>query len=189
MQSIVDEIRHRFGTLCVRTQRSDLALVEVDAEKVVGLLTWMRRSTSYTQLTHMSAVDWIEDGEFQISYLVTDPDAHLTVIVCCRIDREGEDAESIHALWPEAVTYEQELNEMYGIRFPGSPRQGVDFLLEGWDGPPPMRRDFDTLKFAEERYGFRPGREHIDPKEVRAEFMARERARKEAEKAKEGGAT
>ena len=51
----------------------------------------------------------------------------------------------------------------------------VEFLLEGWNDMPPMRRDFDTVKYCEDTYDFRPGREHVDPKEVRAKFQAEQK--------------
>ena len=180
---ILDQIQSQFRILCHHRQRPDMLQIEADADRVAGLLSWLRKSTSYRQLTHMSAVDWPEDDDMQVTYMVTDPAAFHMLMISARIDREEARAESISHLWPEAVTYEQELHEMYGIDFPGSPRQGEDFMLEGWDGPPPMLRDFDPLEFAEERYGFRPGRDHTDVKAVRAEFMAKEKARKAAEKA------
>ncbi|NOZ78730.1 MAG: NADH-quinone oxidoreductase subunit C, partial [Acidobacteria bacterium] len=120
--------------------------------------------TPYVQLTHMSAVDWIEDGELQLTYLLTDPKAHVSLMVCTRIGRGDAEAESIHVLWPQAVTYEQEINEMFGIHFPGSPRQGVPFILEGWNDIPPMRRDFDTVAYVDKHHPSRPGREHTDPR-------------------------
>jgi NADH-quinone oxidoreductase subunit C len=54
---------------------------------------------------------------------------------------------------------------MYGIRFPGSPRLDEDFCLEGWDQIPPMRREFDTKKFSEERFGHREGRSSEVPRD------------------------
>jgi NADH-quinone oxidoreductase subunit C len=59
----------------------------------------------------------------------------------------------------------------------------VDFLLEGWTAMPPMRRDFDTVKYCEETYDFRPGRLHVDPKEVRAKFQAERKRLAETQKA------
>ena len=56
-----------------------------------------------------------------------------------------------------------EIKEMYGIDFPGSPRVDDSFLLEGWDDIPPMRRDFDTVKYSEETYFPREGRTTNDP--------------------------
>jgi len=185
MEKIVNELESRFGLLSHREQRADLGEVCIRAEKTVNVLEWLKNHTGYVHLTHFSVVDWLEENEFQLTYLVTDPDAHHTLMVSARIDREKAEAESIHALWPEAVTYEQEFNEMYGIAFPGSPRQGVEFLLEGWNAMPPMRRDFDTVEYCNETYEFRPGRVHVDPKEVRMKFQAEQKRLAEEQKQRE----
>lgn len=183
MDHIVKELDDRFGVLASRQQRPDLGAVDIAADDVVAALEWLKRHAGYIHLTHFSVVDWLEENQFQLVYIVTDPRAHHTLMLSARIGRDDAQAESIHTLWPEAVTYEQEFNEMYGIAFPGSPRQGVDFLLEGWTAMPPMRRDFDTVKYCEETYDFRPGRHHVDPKEVRAKFQAERKRLAEAQKA------
>ncbi len=182
MQDTLVQLESRFGLLSHREQRPDLAEVCVDAAKIVGVLDWLKRHGGYKHLTHFSVVDWIEDGEFQLVYILSDPYRHHGLMVSARIDRATAEADSIHTLWPEAVTYEQEINEMYGIGFPGSPRQGVPFLLEGWDDMPPMRRDFDTVKYCEENLAFRPGRHSVDPKDVRARFQAEQKRLAEAAK-------
>jgi len=164
MSTIVDDIRTRFIMEWEHLQREDLDQVGVKPGTVVPLLSWLKLHSPYMQLTHLSAVDWIEDREFQLSYLLTDPVGHRSLMVCTRIDREEATMESVHAMWPQAVTYEQEINEMFGIHFPGSPRQGVPFILEGWDDIPPMRRDFDTLEYMHAHHPSRPGREHTDPR-------------------------
>ncbi len=183
MEQIVKELENRFGILSHREQRADLGEVVIEEKNTVALLEWLKRHGGYIHLTHFSVVDWIEDDEFQLVYLLTDPEACHTLMVSTRIDREAAEAESIHTLWPEAVTYEQEFNEMYGITFPGSPRQGVEFMLEGWNDMPPMRRDFDTVEYCERTYVFRPGRHHVNPKEVRQKFQAEQKRLKEQEAA------
>lgn len=188
MEKIVKELESRFGILSEREQRPDLGEVCINAKDAVAVLEWLKHHTGYIHLTHFSVVDWLEENEFQLTYLVTDPNAHHTLMISARIDREKSEAESIHTLWPEAVTYEQEFNEMYGIHFPGSPRQGVEFMLEGWTAMPPMRRDFDTLEYCKETYEFRPGRFHVDPKEVRTKFMAEQKRLAEERKQREAEA-
>jgi NADH-quinone oxidoreductase subunit C len=69
------------------------------------------------------------------------------------IDRENAEMTSIHTLWAQAWAYQRELREMYGVRFPGSPRLDENFCLEGWDDIPPMRRDFDTAAYSTEHFG------------------------------------
>ena len=183
MEAIVKELESRFGILSHREQRADLGEVVIEEKNAVAMLEWLKRHGGYIHLTHYSVVDWIEDNQFQLVYLLTDPNAHHTLMISTRIDREQAEAESIHTLWPEAVTYEQEFNEMYGITFPGSPRQGVEFMLEGWTDMPPMRRDFDTVEYCERTYEFRPGRHSVDPKEVRQRFQAEQKRLKEQEAA------
>jgi NADH-quinone oxidoreductase subunit C len=39
-----------------------------------------------------------------------------------------------------------------------------DFMLEGWDEIPPMRREFDTKAYAERTFFPRPGRKSTDPR-------------------------
>lgn len=164
MQDIIDEISKRFDVLRVHEQRADLWSVWLRPEQAVPALTWMEAHTGFVTLTHMSAVDWIEEGHFQLTWLVTEP-GKRSLMVCADIDRDEATVDSVHRIWPQAVTYEQEMNEMFGISFPGSPRQGVNFCLEGWDGPPPMRRDFDTVAFVQERFFERPGRTTEDTKD------------------------
>ena len=53
---------------------------------------------------------------------------------------------------------------MFGIDFPGSPGVDEDFLLEGWDEIPPMRREFDTRAYAEKTFFPREGRKKTDPR-------------------------
>lgn len=120
------------------------------------------RGDGYVQLTLLTVTDWLEEGEFEVSYILTDPAQRRTVILGVRIPREAPVLPTVSDVWPQAVTYEQELNEMFGVRFEGSPRQGVSFILEGWKDVPPMRRDFDTLKYSVEHYEDRPGRRSID---------------------------
>ena len=110
---------------------------------------------------------WIEDGQFQLTYLLNDRTRSRDIGVRLRLPRDDARMESIHDLWPTAATYQRELREMFGIDFPGSPRVDEDFILEGWTDIPPYRREFDTLQFARETYPERPGRSTHDP----AQFM------------------
>ncbi|MEI2768886.1 MAG: NADH-quinone oxidoreductase subunit C [Nitrosomonas sp.] len=106
----------------------------------------------------LTAVDWLEDGQFQLTYLLcrTGRKRRKTSACACCIPREGASMESIHEVWPTAATYQRELREMFGIDFPGSPRLHEEFILEGWNDIPPYRRDFDTLKYARDSYNRAP---------------------------------
>lgn len=159
---IVRRIHDRFSDFPVHEQRPDLIRLNVPQTDIIPLLSWLRTETPFVQLTHLTAIDWLEDNQFELMYLVTAPSLCVSLMVCIRVDREASEAESVFNLWLQAETYEQEINEMFGIHFPGSPRQGVPFILEGWQDMPPMRRDFDTVEYCKRTHPERPGREHQD---------------------------
>lgn len=169
MIDILNSIAERFSIEEVKSQRNNLILLTVTDNMAVPLITHLRDKEGFAHLVQLTAVDWIEQGKFQLSYILNNPDKRIDIIVRTLINREGAVMESIHHLWEQAATYQRELHEMFGIDFPGSPRVDKPFLLEGWDNIPPYRRDFDTKKYAEETYFPRPGRETHDP----ADYMKR----------------
>ncbi|MEN8192807.1 MAG: NADH-quinone oxidoreductase subunit C, partial [Bacteroidota bacterium] len=109
-------------------------------------------------LSHMSCVDWIEDNEFELVFILWSYELQIQIIAKTRINRSDAKFVSLKNYWPQAETYEREIHEMYGIDFEGNDRLG-EFILEDWEGTPPMRRDFDTIKYSQETYYQRPGRE------------------------------
>ncbi len=162
LETVLAEIKRQFHEVETRSIKADLVRVELKQDELLPLLGWLKGSTPFVQLTHITVVDWLEEGQFELIYLVTAPQLCRTLMISVRIDREKAQAESVYSLWLQAETYEQEINEMFGINFPGSPRQGVPFILEGWQDMPPMRRDFDTVAYTRKTHPERPGREHTD---------------------------
>ncbi|MEN8186458.1 MAG: NADH-quinone oxidoreductase subunit C [Bacteroidota bacterium] len=167
MQNAINNLIKKFGASDAIEKKPGLTFITVEQEKAISAVTYLRDMEGYTVLTLLTAVDWIEDGIFQLTYLVNNPELISEIGVRVMIDREKAEMESAHDLWPNVQVYQRELKEMYGINFPGSPRIDENFLLEGWDDKPPYRRDFDTKEYAEKTYFPRPGRESNDP----AEYM------------------
>ncbi len=131
------------------------------------MLSYLKEFEGFSVLVLITAVDWLEDGKFQITYILNHPDNKQDLLIRAFISREQAEMTSIHQLWGHAATFQREMKEMFGIDFPGSPRVDEPFLLEGWDDIPPMRRDFDTKAYTEATFFPRPGRESNDP----AEYM------------------
>jgi NADH-quinone oxidoreductase subunit C len=144
-------------------QRPRLAFATVPAEFLRSTVHHLRDKEGYSHLVLLTAVDWLEEGVFQLTYLLSNRSQANDLGLRVMIPRNAATMESIHDLWPTAATYQRELREMFGIDFPGSPRLHEEFILEGWNDIPPYRRDFDTLKYAQESYSQRPGRETHDP--------------------------
>lgn len=147
-------------------QRPSLSFITVPAAYLRDAILHLRDKEGFSHLVLLTAVDWIEDGQFQLTYLLNNRQRACDVGLRVLIHRPQDGLatmESIHDLWPTAATYQRELREMFGIDFPGSPRIEEEFILEGWNDIPPYRRDFDTLKYAQENYSQRSGRETYDP--------------------------
>jgi len=150
--------------------------VQVNADKntVSSILLFAKNQLGYIHLAHMTCVDWIDQGEYEMIYTIYSPVDKITLFVKTRIDREHPVMENIDTIWDQANTYEREMREMFGIEFPGLVGEH-DFILEDWDQIPPMRKEFDTHKYASETFFTRPGRE--DAKDVREEINKRSGAK------------
>ncbi len=167
MQKLIERLKEQFKISEVVFQKEDQTYLTVEKKDAVSMITYLRDFEGYTHLVLLTAVDWIEDGYFQLTYLLNNYEKKIDLGVRVKVDREKAEMVSIHHLWKTAATYQRELKEMFGIDFPNSPRINESFILEGWDDIPPYRRDFDTKKYSEETYFPRPGRETHDP----AEYM------------------
>ncbi len=146
-------------------QRDNLAFITIKKEQLRPLILHLRDKEYFSHLVLLTAVDWLEEGIFQLTYLLSNREEGSDIGLRLMIPRSDAVMESIHDIWPTAATYQRELYEMFGIDFPDSPGVHDDFILEGWNDLPPYRRDFDTLKFSEDNFSQRPGRETKDPAE------------------------
>ncbi|MCU7833804.1 MAG: NADH-quinone oxidoreductase subunit C [gamma proteobacterium symbiont of Taylorina sp.] len=165
MQDLYKKLKKQFSLGELTEQRDDLAFITIEKDKLRPLLTHLRDVEGYSHLVLLTAVDWLEEGIFQLTYLISNRTAAKDIGLRVMISRDKATMESIHDIWPTAATYQRELREMFGIDFPDSPRVNDDFILEGWNNIPPYRRDFDTLKYSTENFAQRPGRETKDPAE------------------------
>ncbi len=163
MKDLYQELRTQFKVSKYTEQRADLAFITVPRKQLRSLLLHMRGREGFTHLVLLTAVDWIESNQFQLTYLLNNRSKSIDLGLRVMIKRKDASMESIHELWPTAATYQRELREMFGIDFPGSPGINDDFILEGWNDIPPYRRDFDTLKYSLDNYHHKSGRETHDP--------------------------
>lgn len=170
-QNIINDLSKQF-TLLETTQKEErLIFITVSKEQAISAITYLKNLAGYKHLVLLTAVDYIEQGEFQLTYLLNNPQAKNDIGIRVLIKRENATMDSAHHLWATIATYQRELKEMFGIDFPGSPRVDEPFILEGWEGMPPYRRDFDTKAFAEEFYHQRGERASEDPAKFMKEKM------------------
>lgn len=148
-----------------KEQRPDLHFFKVEKAQARDMIAYLKDHQGFGHLVFFTTVDHMEEGHFTLLYMLHSFEKKLDLGVQVDIGREGESMDSIHKLWPAAATYQQEMREMFGIEFPGSPGLNENFALEGWEDKPPMRRDFDSLEYSEKTYYPRPGRKKYDTRQ------------------------
>ena len=165
MKDLITKLSKAFELKDVVYQRSDMTFATANKENLISLITHMRDNEGFSHFVMLTCTDWIEDNVFQLTYILNNPTDKHDLAIRCMIDREEATMTSAHHLWKHIATYQRELKEMYGIEFPGSPRLNENFILEGWDDIPPMRRDFDTKQFSADTFFPRERPETNDPTE------------------------
>ncbi len=153
-----EQIKKTFQTADVEVKREKRVTVQLRSDLIPPFLSFAKEFMEFKHLTHMSCVDWLEDNELELVFILWSYDQQVQIIAKTRIPRENAEFVSIKKFWNQAETYEREFHEMYGVNYEGNDRLG-DFILEDWEGKPPMLRDFDSIKYSKETFYQRPGRE------------------------------
>ena len=127
---------------------------EVNKEDVHGILSFLKTS-GWIQLSYLSAIDWIEEGKFELVYIVFNWDKPVHIQLRTKIDRQKPEMNSILPIYPGCKYYEREAHEFFGIVFPGNPDSMKQLILEGWDDIPPLRKDFDPRAYSDAHFSKR----------------------------------
>ena len=132
-------------------QRKGRLVAEVPRLGVVTALISLK-ARGFEHLSAISCTDWLEEGELELAYHLWSYADRIHVILKTRVPRDGAEIVTVSPVFQHAQTYEREIHEMYGVDFEGNPRL-TPFLLDHWQGPPPMRRDFNTRSYVKDKYG------------------------------------
>lgn len=134
----------------VKVLRKRRISVKVPAEKGYEAAKFLKK-IGFTHLASIEYIDWIKDNEFELVYNLWSYEKKVAVFLKVRIPRDNPVYRTFKDLWPIAITHEREAHEMMGIVFEGNPNL-TPFILEDWEGPPPLRKDFDSRKYVREKY-------------------------------------
>ena len=122
----------------------------VKKEELHQILSQLK-DTGFNHLSDVTAVDYIDEQEFELIYHLWSHQEKIRAIVKVRIPREVPTVKSVVNLWTGAQIHERENHELFGINFEGNPNLSPLFL-EDWEEIPPFRKDFDTRKYVKEKY-------------------------------------
>jgi NADH-quinone oxidoreductase subunit C len=137
----------------VRRKSSRRIRVDVQPDALPALLELLRGRASYVHLSAISCVDWIEENEFELVYHVWSYEIGSLVSAHTRIARDPGVYISVYDIYTPAAFFERDIHEMFGVFFEGSPDMSK-FILTEWDGPPPMRKDFDSEAWVNAHFDF-----------------------------------
>ncbi|MGA7981506.1 MAG: NADH-quinone oxidoreductase subunit C [Chromatiaceae bacterium] len=147
----LDNLLEEIEGIEVRRKSSRRIRVDLNADALPALLELLRGRASYVHLSAITCVDWIDEDQFELVYHVWSYELQSLVSAHTRIPRDPGVYISVYDIYPPAAFFERDIHEMFGVFFEGSPDM-EKFILTEWDGPPPMRKDFDSEKWVNEHF-------------------------------------
>ena len=152
-KEVIELIKDKLNPLKIEKLREQNLAVTIDKDKLVSGLNYLK-SHSYIHLATISCVDWIDDDEFELVYHVFSYEDKINISVKTRIDRKKSKFVTIKHIWAVAQYYERDIHDFYGIEFEGNDDMD-ELILENWNDIPPMRKDFKTREYVDEKYEWR----------------------------------
>lgn len=127
---------------------------DVTNQDVISLLTYLK-GTGWRQLSMLTCVDWIAEGELQLVYILMNWDNGVRIQVRTRIHRDAPKFVTCTNVYPGAKFYERDVHEFFGVEFEGNDDALKQLFLEMWDDIPPLRKDFDSRAYSDKKYAKR----------------------------------
>jgi len=104
------------------------------------------KSCGFKRLLTVSAIDWIDENEFEVYFIAHNPGEGVYAKVSTRIPRDRPVVQSLFSIWENSLMHERETWELFGITFEGN-NTLKPLFLEKWDRPPPFRKDFNWREY------------------------------------------
>ena len=171
MKLLKEKLESIFSGIQVSILEHDRLLISAQKDAVLSILSFLK-GKEYTHLALISCVDWLEEKEFELVYVLsaymqkdngyTDKEK-TNIILKTRISRENPEFLTVISIFKNAEPYEREIHEFYGIDFKGHPRLTPLFLEREYKMPP-FRKDFDTREYVKEVFDKIPFVENKDGK-------------------------
>jgi NADH-quinone oxidoreductase subunit C len=121
-------------------------VVYIKPEDNFGVLKLMRDDLEYTQLSEMSAIDWLADkGQFEVFYQLLSMNKRKRIRIKCFIE-EKQAIESVEKIFRSADWAEREMYDMLGVKVNNHPFMKRILMPYDWEGHPlrktyPMQGD------------------------------------------------
>ncbi len=114
-------------------------VIYINPHDIYGLLELMRDELEYTQLSEMSAIDWLaKDNTFEIFYQMLSMTKRKRIRIKYFI-QNGQAVDSVEKLFRSADWSEREMYDMFGIEANGHPFMKRILMPYDWQGHPLLK--------------------------------------------------
>ncbi|OIP52983.1 MAG: NADH dehydrogenase [Helicobacteraceae bacterium CG2_30_36_10] len=114
-------------------------VVYIKAQDNFGVLQLARDELEYTQLSEMSAIDWLaKNGTFEIFYQMLSMNKRKRIRIKMSINK-GQAVNSVEKLFRSADWSEREMFDMFGIEANGHPFMKRILMPYDWQGHPLLK--------------------------------------------------
>ena len=146
-EEIIQTIKDKFPndikeSRIIRRGRPEIV---VAPDKIREVALFLRDQLGFDYANGVSGIDYNREARFEVVYHTSSIGRKemrdLVLALKESTPRNAPKVPSLITVWPGVENYERETFEMYSIQFEGHPRLEKLFLLENWDGPPPLRKD------------------------------------------------
>jgi len=116
---------------------------KVDTAKLIEVLQFLRDNseTAFDFLRVIAAIDYPEEGEIELAYLLFSYKHRHEFKVKTRVKREQPSVPTSEGLWPAANWHERETYDLMGVNFEGHSDLRRILLPDDWVGHP-QRKDY-----------------------------------------------
>jgi NADH-quinone oxidoreductase subunit C len=151
VDELIKDVSSRYSVLHTDIVDTNQVAMDVDMLSVHSILAYLR-GAGWDQLSILTCVDWIDEGQFQLVYILFNWDKPIRIQLRARISRDNAKVETIMHIYPGAKYYERDVHEFFGVEFEGNPDSMKQLFLENWDDLPPLRKDFDSKAYSDRKY-------------------------------------
>ena len=143
-------------------------VVYINAHDIYGVLELMRDELTYTQLSEMSAIDWLaKDDTFEIFYQMLSMTKRKRIRIKYFIEN-GQAVDSVEKLFRSADWSEREMFDMFGIEANNHPFMKRILMPYDWQGYPllktyPLQGDEFAAWYEVDKIYGKEAREAIGP--------------------------
>lgn len=131
-------IKAKFDVLDAFIQVGQM-VVCINPDDNYGVLELMKNELEYTQLSEMSAIDWLADkGQFEVFYQMLSMNKRKRIRVKCFVGKE-QAVESVNNLFRSADWSEREVYDMLGLKINNHPYMKRILMPDDWQGHPLLK--------------------------------------------------